>query len=74
MPITLAQDSESGDVTADLSTSARARAKRDYAGKDVRGKLVLASRAAGRRVAPLAVERFGAAGIVSYAQNQRTAW
>ena len=23
---------------------------------------------------PLAVDRFGAAGIVSYAQNQRTAW
>ena len=44
MPLSLAQDSESGDVDRGCwSTSARARAAADYAGKDVRGKLVLTS-------------------------------
>ena len=73
MPITLAQDSESGEATAELIDVNNGTSESDYAGKDVRGKLVLASAQPGA-VAPLAVERFGAAGIVSYAQNQRTAW
>ena len=55
------------------STSAAAPRAADYAGKDVRGKLVLVS-AQPEDVQALAVERHGAAGIVSYAQNQRTAW
>ena len=42
-------------------------------GKEVRGKLVLAAAQPGQ-VAALAIDRFGAAGIVSYAQNQLTAW
>ncbi len=45
----------------------------DYQGKDVRGKLVLVS-AQPESVEKLAVGRFGAAGIVSWAQNQKTAW
>jgi hypothetical protein len=45
----------------------------DYAGKDVRGKIVLTSQQPGA-IAELAVGKYGAAGIVSYAQNQRTAW
>ena len=73
MPITLAQDSESGEATAELVDVNNGTSESDYAGKDVRGKLVLAAAQPGA-VAPLAVERFGAAGIVSYAQNQRTAW
>src|SRR5687768_11976889 len=73
MPVTLAQDSESGEVTADLIDIGSGTSERDYAGKDVRGKIVLASAQPGS-VAVLAVDRFGAAGIVSYAQNQRTAW
>lgn len=73
MPVSLAQDSESGEVTADLVDVGGGTAEGDYAGKDVRGKLVLASSQPGA-VARLAVERYGAAGIVSYAQNQRTAW
>lgn len=73
MPITLAEDSESADVTADLIDVGNGTAESDYAGKDVRGKLVLAAAQPGP-VARLAVDRFGAAGIVSYAQNQRTAW
>ncbi len=73
MPISLAQDSESADVTADLVDVGEGTAEADYAGKDVRGKIVLAAQQPGA-VARLAVERFGALGIVSYAQNQRQAW
>ena len=73
MPITLAQDSESGEATAELVDVNNGTSESDYAGKDVRGKIVLAAAQPGA-VARLAVERFGAAGIVSYAQNQRTAW
>jgi aminopeptidase YwaD len=73
MPISLAQDSESGQVTASLIDVGDGTRESDYAGKDVRGKLVLVAQQPGS-VQRLAVERFGAAGIVSYAQNQRTAW
>jgi aminopeptidase YwaD len=73
MPVTLAQDSESGEVTAslvDVGTGARSS---DYAGRDVRGKLVLVS-GQPEAAARLAVGERGAAGIISYAQNQATAW
>ena len=73
MPITLAQDSESGEATAELVDVNNGTSESDYGNKDVRGKIVLAAAQPGV-VARLAVERFGAAGIVSYAQNQRTAW
>jgi aminopeptidase YwaD len=72
-PITLAQDSESGEVTADLVDVGAGTGDADYAGKDVRGKIVLTSQQPGA-IAELAVGKYGAAGIVSYAQNQRTAW
>src|SRR5688572_21551643 len=73
MPVSLAQDSESGEVTADLVHIGSGTSERDYAGIDVRGKLVLTS-SQPSAVVPLAIKRYGAAGIVSYAQNQRTAW
>jgi hypothetical protein len=73
MPVALAEDSESADVTADLVDVGNGTAESDYTGKDVRGKIVLAAAQPGG-VQELAVEKFGAAGIVSYAQNQRTAW
>ena len=73
MPVTLAQDSESGEATTDLVDVNNGTSESDYTGKDVRGKLVLAAAQPGP-VARLAVERYGAVGIVSYAQNQRTAW
>jgi len=73
MPLSLAQDSESADVSADLVDVGGGTAEADYAGKDVRGRIVLASNQPGP-VARLAVGKYGAAGIVSYAQNQRTAW
>ena len=72
-PVVLAQDSDSADVTAELVDVGAGASERDYAGKDVRGKLVLIS-AQPERAAPLAVDRFGAAGMVSYAPNQVTAW
>ncbi len=72
-PVVLAEDSESADVTADLIDVGDGSKESDYAGKDVRGKLVLAADQPGE-VQDLAVGQFGAAGIVSYAQNQKTAW
>jgi aminopeptidase YwaD len=73
VPMALAQDSESAEVTAELVDVGNGTTEADYAGKDVRGKLVLAAAQPGA-VARLAVARHGAVGIVSYAQNQRTAW
>ena len=72
-PIVLAEDSESADVTADLVDVGTGTKEIDYSGKDIKGRIVLASAQPGA-VANLAVEKFGAAGIVSYAQNQPTAW
>jgi aminopeptidase YwaD len=73
MPVTLAEDSESADVTADLIDVGDGTKESDYAGKDVRGKIVLAAAQPGA-VQHLAVEIHGAAGIVSYALNQPQAW
>jgi hypothetical protein len=72
-PMSVAQDSENGDVTAELIDVGAGTSESDYAGKNVRGKLLLTSSQPGS-VVPLGVKRFGAAGIVSWAQNQRTAW
>ena len=72
-PISLAQDSVSGRAEAELIDVGAGTAESDYAGKEVRGRLVLTS-SQPEAVADLAVGRFGAAGIVSWAQNQRTAW
>lgn len=73
IPLTLAQDSESANVTAELIDVGAGTAESDYQGRDVRGKIVLTSAQPGA-VARLAVERFGAVGILSYAQNQPNAW
>jgi hypothetical protein len=73
MPIVLAEDSESADVTAELADVGEGTKETDYAGKNVKGKIVLASAQPGA-VQDLAVGKFGAAGIVSYVQNQKTAW
>jgi aminopeptidase YwaD len=72
-PVVLAEDSESADVTAVLVDVGEGTKESDYAGKDVKGKIVLVSAQPGA-VQDLAVGKFGAAGIVSYAQNQKTAW
>jgi aminopeptidase YwaD len=72
-PVVLAEDSESADVTADLVDVGSGSKETDYTGKDVKGKLVLVSEQPGA-VQDLAIGKFGAAGIVSSAQNQKTAW
>ncbi len=72
-PVVLAEDSESADVMADLVDVGEGTKEGDYAGKDVKGKIILVSAQPGA-VQDLAVGKFGAAGIVSYAQNQKTAW
>lgn len=72
-PLCLAQDSESGEATADLVDVGAGTAESDYAGRDVRGRLVLVSAQPGA-VARLAIDTHGATGIVSWAQNQHTAW
>ncbi len=72
-PVALAEDSESADVTAELVDVGEGTKESDYAGKDVKGKIVLVSAQPGA-VQDLAVGKFGALGIVSYAQNQKTAW
>ncbi len=73
MPITLAEDSESGNVTADLVDIGAGRSESDYSGKNVAGKLVLTSSPPDAVVA-LAIEKYKVAGIISSTQNQRTAW
>jgi len=72
-PVVLAEDSETADVTAELVDVSEGTNESDYAGKDVKGKIVLVSAQPGA-VQDLAVGKYGAAGIVSYAQNQKTAW
>jgi hypothetical protein len=57
MPISLAQDSESGEARGELVESG-----------DPTGKFLLTP------LQPEQVAHLGAAGIVSYAQNQKTAW
>jgi hypothetical protein len=72
-PITLAQDSVSGKAEAALVDIGAGTSAANYEGRDVRGKLVLTS-SQPEAVAKLAVTERGAAGIVSWAQNQRSAW
>jgi len=72
-PVVLAEDSESADVTTELVDVGEGLKESDYAGKDVKGKIVLVGAQPGA-VQDLAVGKFGAVGIVSYAQNQKTAW
>lgn len=72
-PVVLSEDSDSGSVIAELVDVGAGTADSEYAGKDVRGKLVLVS-SQPSAAALLAVDKYGAAGLVSYAQNQLTAW
>lgn len=73
MPVALAEDSESAELFADLVDVGSGDKEADYAGKDVKGKIVLVARQADA-AQDLAIGRFGAVGMVSYAPNQTTAW
>ena len=72
-PVVLAEDSESPNVAAELVDVGEGTKESDYAGKDVKGKIVFVS-AQPEAVQDLAIGKFGVVGIVSYAQNQKTAW
>jgi hypothetical protein len=72
-PVVLAEDSESADVEAELVDVGKGTEESEYKGEDIKGKIVLVSAQPGA-AQDLAVGKFGAVGIVSYAQNQKTAW
>lgn len=73
MRVALADYSQTCDVTATLIDVGMGTSARDYDGKDVKGRIVLA----GGNVATvhkLACDHAGAAGVLSYQQNQVTGW
>ena len=73
MPLSVAQDSVSGKATAALVDIGAGTAEADYAGKDLLGKFVLTG-SQPSAVVERAVGDLGAAGIISYAPNQKSAW
>jgi len=72
-PIRLADYSRSANVETTLVDVGNGAREEDYAGKDVRGKIVLADGVLSR-VQELAIAQHGAVGIVSDMPNQTTAW
>ena len=73
MRVALADYSQTANVTAALVDVGAGTSTRDYDGKDVKGRIVLA----GGNIAAvhkLACDANGAVGILSYQQNQVTAW
>ena len=72
-PVVVAEDSESAEIAAELVDVSEGTKGADYAGKNVKGKIVLVGAQPGA-AQDLAVGKFGAVGIVSYAQNQMTDW
>jgi aminopeptidase YwaD len=72
-PIRLADYSHSADAVAPLVDVGQGTSEADYAGKDVRGKIVLADGVLAM-VQRMAVMQHGAVGIVSDMPNQTTAW
>ena len=73
LAVALADYSQSGDVTAALVDVGAGTKASDYAGKDVRGKLVLADGDL-PEVHRLACIESGAAGFLSAFPNQKTPW
>jgi hypothetical protein len=73
LPVALADYSQDADVTAELVDVAKGTDPGDYAGKEVRGRIVLADGAL-PEVHRLACEERGAAGFLSAFPNQTTPW
>jgi aminopeptidase YwaD len=71
--LAVADNSESADVTVELVDVGGGAERRDYDGKDVRGRLVLCD-ATPSACHAQAVEEQGAVGLVSYNSNQMSAW
>src|SRR5215467_3195646 len=73
-PVALAEDSVGNiELTSELVDVGEGTKDSDYSGKDVKGMMVLVSAQPGA-AQNLAIGKYGAAAIVSYAQNQKTAW
>jgi aminopeptidase YwaD len=73
MRVALADYSQTADVSATLVDVGAGTSPKDYDGKEVKGRIVLA----GGNVATvhkLACDERGAAGVLSYQQNQVTGW
>jgi aminopeptidase YwaD len=73
MRVALADYSQSAEVSATLVDVGAGAAVADYEGKDVKGKIVLAGGSVAD-VHKLACNERGAAGVLSYQQNQVTGW
>jgi hypothetical protein len=73
LPVALADYSRDADVTAELVDVGAGTRPSDYAGKDVRGRIVLADGML-PTVHRLACEERGAAGFLSAYPNQKTPW
>ena len=72
IPVALAEDSESADLVADLIDVGDGTKGSNYALNDVKGKIALMSGPPG--AAQELAGKFGVVGLISYAQNQKTAW
>ncbi len=73
MRVALADYSNNAAVTAELIDVGAGTSEKDYEGKDVKGRIVLAGGAVAE-AHHQSVELRGAAGVLSYQQNQVTAW
>ena len=73
LPVALADYSQDADVTAELVDVGKGTSAKDYEGRDVRGKIVLADGTL-PVVHKLACEERGAAGFLSAYPNQSTPW
>jgi len=65
-PSALIQGSRSADITAPVVWIGPGADAKNYEGKDVRGKIVLAGNALPEDVKEMAIHRFGAAGVLFY--------
>ena len=73
MRVALADYSRSADVTASLVDVGAGTSPKDYDGKEIKGRIVLAGGGVAA-VHKLACDERGAAGVLSYQQNQVTGW
>src|SRR3989442_5952538 len=73
MRVALADYSQSADVTGSLVDVGAGTTSKDYEGKEVKGRIVLAGGGVAA-VHKMACDGRGAAGVLSYQQNQVTGW
>jgi aminopeptidase YwaD len=73
MRVALADYSRTADVTASLVDVGAGTSPKDYDGKEIKGRIVLAGGGVAA-VHKMACDERGAAGVLSYQQNQVTGW